>query len=283
MNQDGPSKKDLLEAYNQLHSNHPHYLLPLETKLPDELKCESRDRYRIIITMILAQANRDKPLTECLKLLFKRHPDFGSMRNLQKHEIKRLLCKKNDGGIGLGYGDPDRGGNGGRLWSFLECYFGIWRGIITEANILTLYQKKGFKPGHFVKLLQAYRFGNNNVIPLDRPALSVLRDPLFPIYGSFSDDRIRKDIEGKLRGEPGVSLIDFHELLRFTGQTGGRNAKHFNSDDINVITGWNAWRLLCSSKREWITRDCKWIYNHLVKDEGIAKELWCFFQKVIEP
>jgi hypothetical protein len=282
MSQGCPNSQDLLEVYHWLDSRHPHNLLPLESRLPDELECKSRDQYRIIMTMILAQANKDKHLTECLKLLFKRHPDFKSMKNLQKHEIKRLLGKKNEGGIGLGYRNPDRGGNGGRLWSFLECYFGVWRETITEANILTLYQKNGFKAGHFVKLLQAYYFDNNNVIPLDTPALNVLRDPLFPGYSNISDNQIRKDIEGKLRGEPGVSLIDFHEMLRFIGQTGGRDPKHFNSDDINVVIGWNAWRLLCSLEREEITKDWKWIYNHLVKNEGLAKDLWLFYRNVLD-
>jgi hypothetical protein len=145
-----------------------------------------------------------------------------------------------------------------------------------------LYQKNGFKAGHFVKLLQAYYFDNNNVIPLDTPALNVLRDPLFPGYSNISDNQIRKDIEGKLRGESGVSLIDFHEMLRFIGQTGGRDPKHFNSDDINVVVGWNAWRLLCSLEREEITKDWKWIYNHLVKNEGLAKDLWLFYRNVLD-
>ncbi len=273
-----PDKNSLLDAYHRLDSRHPHNLLPLETRLPDELRCELRDRYRIIMTMILAQARGDKPLTECLKLLFNTRPDFESMRNLQKHQIKPLLGNKDDGGIGLGFGDPDRGGNGGRLWSFRECYFGVWRERITEANILTLYQERGFKAGHFVRLLQAYCFGNNNVIPLDRPALGALRDPLFPEYLNISDNQIREDIESKLRGEPGVSLIDFHEMLRFIGQTGGRDPEHFNSDDRNVIIGWNAWRLLCSQKHGKITE--KWIREHLVKDGGIAKDLWLFYRKV---
>lgn len=132
-----------------------------------------------------------------------------------------------------------------------------------------------------MKLLQAYCFGNNNVIPLDTPALSALRDPLFPVYCNFSANEIPRDIEDKLRGEPGVSLIDFHEMLRFIGQTGGRDPKHFNSDDINVVIGWNAWRLLCSQKRAEITED--WIYKHLIRNEKIAKKLWDFFLEITEP
>jgi len=91
------------------------------------------------MTMILAAGTADKRLSTCLGKLFKGYPNFESMRNLEKQEIKPLL-----GDIGLGLRDPDRGGNGGRLWSFLECYFGVWRETITEANILTLSEKKGF-------------------------------------------------------------------------------------------------------------------------------------------
>lgn len=276
-----PNKDSLLDAYRRLDKRHPHELLPLERRLPPELRYEERDRYRIIMTMILSGSTTDKRLTICLGQLFKRYPDFESMRNLRKHEIKPLLGNKDDGGIGLGYGDPDRGGNGGRLWSFLECYFGIWRETLTEANILILYQKKGFKAGHFVRLLQAYCFGNDNVIPLDTPALSALRAPLFPAYGNFSADQIRQDIEDKLRGESGVPLIDFHELLRFIGQTGGRGPKHFNNEDINAIIGWNAWRLLCSQKRAEVTEN--WIYKHLIRDESIAKRLWHFYREIADP
>ena len=272
-----PNKNSLLDAYQRLDKMHPHELLPLERRLPLELRCEERDKYRIIMTMILSGGTTDKRLTTCLGKLFKRYPDFESLRNLRKHEIKPLLGNKDNGGIGLGYGDPDRGGNGGRLWSFLECYFGVWRETITEANILNLYQKKGFKAGHFVKLLQAYCFGNNNVIPLDTPVLSALRDPLFPAYCNCSAAQMRQDIEDKLRGESDAPLIDFHELLRFIGQTGARDPKHYNNDDINVIIGWNAWRILCSQRRSEITED--WIFDHLVKDESIAQKLWHFFRE----
>lgn len=265
-----PNKNSLVDAYRQLYKMHPHELLPLETELPPELRCEERDKYRIIMTMILAGGIGDKRLATCLGRLFKRYPDFESMRHLPP-----LL-----GGIGLAFGDPDRGGNGGRLRSFLECYFGVWGGRITEDDILTLYQKKGFGGGKFVRALQAYCCGNRDVLPLDMPALSALRDPLFPEYCNSSDDEIRKDIEGKLRGETGVSLIDFHELLRFVEQYSRAKSDKTKKD---IIIGWNAWRLLCSNEREQITKDWGWIYEHLVRDEGIAKELWLFYRKITAP
>jgi hypothetical protein len=245
---------------------HPHELLPLESRLPRELHWEERDRYRIIMTMILSGGASDRRLSTCLGKVFKRYPNFESMRNLQKHEIKLLLRE-----CGFTYVDPDRGGNGGRLWSFLECYHGARIEAITEADILgTLHQKNGFIAGHFVALVQAYCFGNNNVIPLDRPALSALRDPLFPAYCNFSDSQIRQDIEDKLRGEAGVSLIDFHEMLRFIEQYTGKSRRKQD----NIVIGWNAWRLLCSNRCNEITADWTWIYNNLVKDERLAKELW---------
>jgi hypothetical protein len=84
----------------------------------------------------------------------------------------------------------------------------------------------------------------------------------------------RVDIESKLKDVADIFLIDFHELLRFRGQTGGRPPEHFTKADIKVVIGWNAWRLLCSSKRAEITED--WIYTHLVTDESITRELWGF-------
>ncbi len=274
-----PNKNSLLDAYRQLYKMHPHELLPLETELPPELRCEEREKYRIIVTMILSGSTSDKKLTTCLGKLFKSYPQFGSFRNLSEQAVERLLGKK-PLGIGLGLQSHDTGGNGARLCSFLECYFGPWGQTITEANILTLYQKKGFGGGKFVRALQAYCCGNRDVLPLDKPALSALRDPLFPGYISFSDYDIRKDIEGKLRGETGVSLIDFHELLRFVEQYSRAKSDNAKKD---IIIGWNAWRLLCSNEREQITKDWEWIYKHLVRDEGIAKELWQFFRKITAP
>jgi hypothetical protein len=112
---------------------------------------------------------------------------------------------------------------------------------------------------------------------LDKPALSALRDPLFPEYGNASDDEIRQDIEGKLNGETGLALIDFHELLRFVEQYSRAKSDKAKKD---IVIGWNAWRLLCSDEREQITKGWEWIRQRLVKDETIAKELWQFYRKI---
>jgi hypothetical protein len=147
------------------------------------------------MTMILAGGIGDKRLTTCLGQLFKEHPSFESLRNLDVQGIRQLLGAKKDGGIGLGFVNPDAGGNGARLWNFKECYFGPWKEKITEDNILILYHKNGFGGGKFVRTLQAYCCGNKDVLPLDKPALRALRDPLFPEYLDNSDDEIRRDIE----------------------------------------------------------------------------------------
>jgi len=272
VNQGSPSRQELLKIYDQLDKEmHRHYLLPLETRLPCELRYESRDEYRITMTMILSQGTKDKPLAKSLSKLFKRITNFDALRGLKKRDIEQLLHAS-----GIGLWNADRGGNGGRLWSFVECYFGPRNEKITEANVLKLYQKRGFGGGKFVRLLQAYRFGNRNVIPLDTPALSALRDPLFPSYCNYSDAEIRQDIESKLRSEPRVSLIDFHEMLRFLEQYYGKDKKE--QDD--VIIGWNAWRLLCSNRREQITRDHTWIQSNLVKDPSLATEVWRFYREI---
>lgn len=106
--------------------------------------------------------------------------------------------------------------------------------------------------------------------------MSALRDQLFPGYCNISDNQVREDIEIKLKAE--VPLLDFHELLRFIGQTGGRDPEHFTKEDHNVVIGWNAWRLLCSTKRQQFTRE--WVRQYLVKDESMAQQLWDFFREI---
>jgi hypothetical protein len=269
-----PDKGALLKVYRQLYERHPHNLLPLETALPEELGPEPRDKYRIIMTMILSGAKSDKRLATCLGKLFKRHPDFESLRNLNKQGVRELLGKEPPG-IGLGLQDPDAGGNGARLWSFLECYFGPWSQTMTESNIRTLYDKRGFGGGKFVRALQAYCCGNKDVLPLDQRAFDALCDPLFPGYCDSSDEEIRNDIESKLRGQSKVWLIDFHELLRFVEQDSRAKSQQAKKD---IIIGWNAWRLLCSLERAKMTED--WIYKHLVRDSGITHDLWDFFRNI---
>ena len=279
MTQGGPSKEELIRAYDWLDKeSHPHNLLPLETRLPDELKWKSRDEYRIIMSMILSGAVSDKRLSKCLGTLFRKHPDFGSFRNIEKFQIKQLLGAEEGGGIGLGYTDPDGVGNGARLWSFLSCYFGPWKEKITRENIKELYQERGFNFA-FVRKIEAYYLGDTYVLPLDKPAFRALCNT--PLYeDAYSSDEVRKDIENKLRGVKGVSLIDFHEMLRFIEQYTGKSKK--KQDDI--VVGWNAWRLLCSRDRESITKDYKWIHKNLIKEsEELAQELWHFFREIADP
>jgi hypothetical protein len=82
-NSDSVAKsREIIKLYQKLHSEHPHELLPLETSLPEELKFESRDKYRIILTMILSQRMGDLQLINCLVKLFSNYPNFESLRLL---------------------------------------------------------------------------------------------------------------------------------------------------------------------------------------------------------
>lgn len=262
----GPSKQELLKAYHDGERFVESCGFCLESKLPDALCPKKRDRYRIVMTMILSGLVRDRPLTKSLARLFRGHPNFESLKGLGRHEIRQLLSE-----IGIGLSNPDRSGNGGRLWSLCECYFDAWGEKITEDNIEDLYQKRGFGDGKFVRALQAYCFGNRNVAPLDTPALRAIRDPVLPSYSKFSDDEIRRDIETKLRDEPAVSLVDFHEMLRFAEQCSGKSQKQVD----DVMVGWNGWRLLCSSRRDTISED--WLRDYLTKDREMAKKIWGFY------
>lgn len=174
-----PHKDDILRAYHELYRTHPHNLLPLETELPIELRSEFRDKYRVAMTMILSGGMGDKGLAKCLGKLFKRHPNRESFRNFPKHQVKLLLGKGEDGGIGLGFTEPESGGNGARLWTFLQCYFGPWKETITLEGIRDLYRSTGFGPA-FVKKLEAHCLGSKYVLPLDRRALEALRST--PLY-----------------------------------------------------------------------------------------------------
>jgi endonuclease III len=273
---EAPDRNRLLSLWQGLSKVHLHKLLPLESALPVELRPESRDKYRTIMTMILSQGIGDRRLAQCLGPLFKEYPSFESLRSLDRQGIRRLLGAKKDGGIGLGFPDPDGGGSGARLLGLRNCYFGPWDETATQENIEALSKERGFGP-KMVRALQAYCFGNRDVFPLDQPAYEALRMLHMYGYGTHLDE-VRKDVEGKLCGE-NLSLVDFHEVLRFIGQVAGKSQKERN----DVVVGWNAWRLLCSEKREQITRDRKRIREHLVQDKYIAEELWRFFQDVAGP
>ncbi len=283
MNQGLPSKQELLEAYQRLCSNHPRALLPLETKLPDELQAHARDQYRIIMTMILSERTDDYKLSRALSRLFRKYPDFKDLRDLSSKQqiIERILAGADKGGCGFGgYNKPNGGGNDDRLWTFLNHYFGHWNLRITEQNIMSLeevgQEPSGFGP-KFVRTLLAYcpldgsEIADTNVLPLDGKALDALHTKGFYKHDK-NGDTAREDIESKLKSE--IPLIDFHELLRFDGQT----CKLGPGGVRKIIIGWNAWRLLCSSKRVAITGE-DWIYEHLVKDKSIAKKLWLFLSE----
>lgn len=289
-----PDKDSLLDAYRRLYKMHPKHLLSLETNLPCELQPHSRDRYRIIMTMILSERSNDYNLSKALGKLFQRYPDFGGLRSLSKQQIiERILASRAKGGCGFGgYNKPNGGGNDDRLYSFINLYFNAWGENITERNISDL---KNLPPGSgfgpkFVRTLLAYcpldrnEPADKDVLPLDNPAFAALNDCLRERGQQYNNvEDARKDIENKLGDEKSISLIDFHELLRFRGQTGGRSPDYFNKNDIKVIIGWNAWRLLCSLERAEITEDWKWIYEHLVKDKSIAQQLGFFFRQIADP
>ncbi len=172
--------------------------------------------------------------------------------------------------------------------TFLNRYFAYWNKTITKRHINDLERPKptGFGP-KFVRTLLAYcplggdGPADNNVLPLDKPAFKALNDCLCRIKGSYRYaglDAARDDIEHKLGDDENISLIDFHELLRFRGQT---DRKRYGEGAINkVILSWNAWRLLCSKERGEITKDQKWIHKNLVNNDEIAEKLWGFVKKI---
>lgn len=265
-----PDKDALLDEYQRLYKEHPKDLLPLETELPDQLKCESRDPYRIIMTMILSQRIDDHSLSVSLGKLFSAHPAIGSLRGLITWDDARNLLRGYDFKV-----DGPAGYNVDRFRALLRLCFDEWSGTIGSNYIDTLKVKRGYGP-KFTRTLSAYHLGDRNVLPLDRKAFDALKKD-----GLYADDaginRVRTDIEHKLSGEMGISLIDFHELLRFKGQTDGKEAGSKELEDI--IVGWNAWRLLCSSYREGITE--QWIHTNLITgSKDLAKELWDFFGEV---
>lgn len=222
--------------------------------------------------MILSVRMADIRLTRGLGRLFSRYPDFHSFKRLSKQQIKRIL---RDAGIVLN--NPDRNGNGARLWGFIRLYFGPWQEKITQQNIQMLHSLRIRGYGDkVIRLLQGYCFGNN-VLPLDTPAFNCLRE-----YGLYRDSNIynaRVDIEKKLGELRGVSLVDFHELLRFRGQAGKTDSKILTDKQRKIIIGWNAWRLLSSVHREKLTR--QWIRRNLVKSAELSTELLDYVRSIL--
>ena len=268
MNNKSSSKKELLEAYHRLDSNHPHDLLLLETRLPQELQYQRRDGYRIIVTMILSQRIGDYRLSASLGELFGDYPALESLCDLTTWKAVKDLLRR--------YGfqvDGPAEYNVDRLWTFLRYYCRNWNRKIGADYINTLKVERGYGPKS-TRALRAYHLGERNVLPLDGKGLYALTK-----VGLYSHDAgingVRADIENKLSGEKSIYLIDFHELLRFRGQTDGKEAGSRQLEE--VIVGWNAWRVLCSLERAKITED--WIYKHLIKDKSIAQQLWQFLSR----
>jgi endonuclease III len=268
MNHKSPSKKELLEAYHRLDSNHQHDLLPLETRLPEELQYQRRDGYRIIMTMILSQRIDDYRLSVSLGRLFGDYPTLKSLCDLTTWKSVKDLLRR--------YGfqvDGPAAYNVDRIWTLLRYSCGKWSRKIGPDYVDTLEVERGYGP-KFIRALRAYHLGERNVLPLDGKGFYALTK-----IGLYTHDtninQVRADMERKLNSEKSIYLIDFHELLRFRGQTDGKEVGGRQLEEI--IVGWNAWRVLCSLERAKMTED--WIYKDLIKDKSIAQKLWQFLSR----
>ena len=259
---------DIVKLYHKLYAEHPHDLLPLETSLPKELKFDCRDQYRIILTMILSQRMGDLQLINCLVKLFSSYPDFESLKLLSQTQVRGVLSN-----TGFGFNDPRKQGNGARLWSLKEQYFGPWGRKVTQPLLqeLTFRRARGFGL-KFVRALQSYCFGNKEAFPLDGPAFRCLQEA--GLYKDSRLDEARHDIEATLRDQDEVHMIDFHELLRFRGQAGIVGTRSLTQRQESVVRGWNGWRILCSNYRKNFNQE--WIYGRLVKNQEIATRLLTF-------
>ena len=263
-----PSGEELLEAYHQLYKIHPHDLVSLEGELPAELRPESRDKYRVIMTMILSDRTWDYTLLMSLGKLFSDCPNMNSFRGIYSwNDVKDLLKQ-----YGFQVDGPGKL-NVARFWRLITLYFGKWNQTISPENIKTLSTEYGYDP-QFMRTLYAYVLGRPDFLPLNAEAFEVLVN-----VGLYDRDRnidaVSADVENKLSGEQGI-LIDLHEMLLFLGQTSGKRVR----ERKEIVIGWNAWKLLCSNERKRITQDWKWIHQRLIKDEYIAEDLWYFYRKI---
>lgn len=266
-----PDRQKLIQAYNDLYHIHPHHVLPLETDLPQALQHESREPYRIVMTMILSLSISDKRLSVALGHLFKRYPSFESLRGINREEVEHLFGGQENGGIGLGLVQN----NAIRLTGFLHSYFELWDKELTIRNISSLQNMNQFGP-KIIETLEAYFLGNRNTFPLDNPAFRELCN-CDVFEDNINLDVARDHVIQQLSDVDGVTLINFHEMLRFLGQTKGKSL----ADVENVVIGWNAWRILCSSQRQSI--DAYWIHKNLItKDETLSNKLWKFYSMRVE-
>jgi len=263
-----PDRDALLNVYRQLYQMHPHSLLPLESALPIELQPARREKYRIIMTMILSQRTNDYSLLVSLGKLFSAHPTLESLRGLTTWNAAKDLLRRHGFKV-----DGPAEYNVHRFWALLRLCSGKWCGTIESDYVDTLKVERGYGP-KFTRTLHAYHLGDRNVFPLDGKGFYALtKIGLYPHDANIN--QVRADIENKLRGEKSIALIDFHELLRCKGQTDGKEAGSRQLEE--VIVGWNAWRVLCSLERAKMTED--WIYKHLIKDKSIAQKLWQFLSR----
>jgi len=163
-----PSKKELLETYRQLYKTHPHDLLLLETQLPVGLRPESRDKYRIIIAMILSDRTWDYTLLMSLGKLFDECPNINSFKDLRSWNDAKDLLKK----YGFQVDGPGEL-NVDRVWYLITSYFGKWNQTISPENIETLNTKCGYGP-QSIRTLNTYVLGRPDFLPLNAEAFEVL-------------------------------------------------------------------------------------------------------------
>jgi endonuclease III len=267
-----PGRAELLRCYHTLYDEHPHALLPLETALPEELRHPARDLYRGVLTMILSVRMADVRLTQALGRLFAHYPDFHCLRDLSMPQLYRVLRQAT-----VVLNNPAHSGNGGRLWGFLQLYFGPWGERITEAQIQTLLAQRvrGFG-AKVVRLLQAYCCGNTRLLPLDTPAFKALQ--ACGLYTHWQIAQARQDIEEKLGGLSEIALVDLHELLRFRGQAGRVDAHRLTVRQQRIMLGWNAWRVLISVHSH--VRQRSWLRRQLVHNDVLAAALCDYVQAI---
>jgi len=259
------------ELYNRLRNGHPSDILPLESQLPTILRYNQRDNYRTIVTMILSQGTDDWSLSRSLGKFFQKYRNIDDFHEVKdQSELEAILTKhgfKANDGRGKTY-NPER------LWHLIKNQR-------TNHNGLSAFVKSlppsGYGNGYgekMVRALKAYVIGERNLLPLDTPGFEVFEQEL----SCSSVNQARSDIESCLSEDPDVILIDFHELLRFEGQTVLKKKKLGDRKYDEIIKGWNAWRMLCA--RDNSKFDEKWIRNNLVKDDRLAKEIWAFYQRI---
>jgi hypothetical protein len=176
--------------------------------------------------------------------------------------------------------NPEYPGNGGRLWEFLQLYFGSWQEQITaqHTHLLLSPKVRGFGE-KVVRLLQAYCFGNTRVLPLDTPAFNALRE--CGLYQNWKIMDARSDLEQKLADVPGLALVDVHELLRFRGQAKRVDPHHLTRQQRQIIIGWNAWRLLISPQSNTLSQ--AWLRQHLVQHDTLATVLFDYLHTIWQP